>query len=98
MRKTTSDEAEIRQWATKYRAHPIEKAPFTPDGVPAMLGFEFGDQPVANQSLQPITWGRFMAVFKLLELVLVYDGGTSYELVKVENGSDERFEGKLLYS
>ncbi len=63
-----------------------------------MLGFVFGDEPVANGSLQPISWSRFFAVFKLLDLVLVHDAGTSYELVKVENGSEERFEGKPLYS
>ena len=63
-----------------------------------MLGFVFGDEPVANGSLQPITWARFLAVFKLLELLLVYEGGTDYELLNAAENNSESFEGKRLYS
>jgi hypothetical protein len=92
----TTDETEIRQWAAKRSAHPVERAPFTPDGQPAQLGFVFGDAPIANDNLQPISWARFFAVFRLLDLVLAYDEHRDYELVKSEDEDSGRFEGKPL--
>ena len=87
LRQVTDDETEIRQWAARRSAHPIERAPFTPDGEPAQLGFVFGEVPEANENLQPISWARFFAVFRLLDLVLAYDNDRDYELVKAGEGS-----------
>ena len=95
MRKATNDEQEIRRWAARHSAHPIERAPFMPDGEPAQLGFVFGEEPPqAEEHLQPITWARFFAVFHLIGLVLVHDGNSGYELLKVDEGGSGRFEGK----
>lgn len=96
MRKMTADEKEIRRWAAARNAHPVEHAPYTPDGQPAQLGFVFGNPPEATDNLQPIPWERFFAVFRLIGLVLVYDGDSQYELVQVEHNHSARFEGKPL--
>ena len=92
--KTTNDEGEILQWATRQNAHPVQRAPYLEDGEPAMLGFVFGDPPVARENLHPISWPRFFAVFHLVGLVLVYDSGPNYELLKIEEKTSTRFEGK----
>lgn len=96
MRRTTVDLEEIRQWAVLRNAHPIERAPFIKDGEPAKLGFVFGNPPQAKENLQPITWDRFNAVFRLLGLVLAYDEGFDYELIRTEDHHDGSFEGKPL--
>lgn len=84
MRKTTADEQEIRRWAQARNAHPVEYAPFMPDGEPAQLGFVFGNPPEAQEHLQPIPWERFFAIFRLLGLVLAYDGDGVYELLRTD--------------
>ena len=62
-----------------------------------MLGFVFGDPPIAGERLQPISWDRFFAVFHLLGLVLAHDNGSDYELLKPEEKNTQgRFEGKLI--
>ena len=94
MRRTTNDEQEIRRWATQHNAHPIQRAPYLEDGEPAMLGFVFGDPPLAEANLQPIAWSRFFAVFHLVGLALVYDDSSEYQLLKIENKASGRFEGK----
>lgn len=97
LRKITKDEEEIRRWAARYEAHPIERAPFRPDGEPAQLGFVFGETPVSNENLQPIAWSRFFAVFHLLGLVFAHSGDAEYELLKPEEKNTQgRFEGKLM--
>ncbi len=98
MRKTTNDEQEIRRWAAMRNAHPVQRSPYLEDGEPAMLGFVFGDAPVAEENLQPITWSQFFAIFHLVGLVLVYDSGSEYELLKIEKGAAGRFEGKPMQS
>ena len=91
MRKVTNDEQEIRLWAARYDAQPVERKPFRPDGEPAQLGFVFGQLPQeATASLQPIAWSRFFAVFHLLGLVLAYSGNREFEILKVEGGQDGR--------
>lgn len=96
MRHFTNDQKEIKDWAIRRGAHPVERAPFMPDGQPAQLGFVFGVAPEADESLQPISWARFFAVFQLLDLVLAYDGDRDYELLKGEDEDAMRFEGKPL--
>lgn len=96
MRKTTADEKEIRRWAAKRNAHPVERAPFMKDGEPAQLAFVFGDPPEAREHLQPISWARFFAVFKLLGLVLAYDGDGEYELLRTEDHNFGSYEDKPL--
>ncbi len=96
MRKTTADEKEIRRWAAARNAHPVEHAPFVPDGEPAQLGFVFGHPPQADASLQPIPWERFFAVFRLMGLVLAYGGDDQYELLRVEEHHFGSYDGKPL--
>lgn len=96
MRKFTNNQEEIRRWANGRSAHPVEYAPFMPDGEPAQLGFVFGDVPAQQENLQPITWARFFAVFGLMGLVLAYDDDKAYELLKTEDHSAGRYEGKPL--
>ena len=93
MQKYTNKDAEILEWAKQRNAHPVERAPFRPDGEPAQLGFVFGEAPLSEEFLQPIPWSRFLAVFHLMGLALVYGGDNDYELVKVEgdkSGPSER--------
>ena len=94
MAKITKDEIEIRRWAARFGAHPVERAPFRPDGEPAQLAFVFGQTPEAGESLRPIPWERFFAIFHLIGLVLAYDDGHQYELLKLEEHESPRFEGK----
>ena len=96
LRKITSDQQEIRRWAAQRNAHPIERAPFAPDGEPAQLGFVFGETPGVEDHLQPIDWSRFFAIFQLMGLMLAYEGGTRYELIKLkdEGKNTDEFEGK----
>lgn len=96
MRKITADEKEIRRWAAARNAHPVERAPFMKDGEPAQLAFVFGDPPQAQENLQPIPWDRFFATFRLLGLVLAYDGDGEYELLRTEPHDFGSFEGKPL--
>ena len=94
MRKLTADEKEIKRWAAARNAHPIERAPFMKDGEPAELGFVFGNPPEAQEHLQPIPWDRFFAIFRLLGLVLAYDGDGEYELLRTEDHHFGSYEGK----
>ena len=94
MSRTTNDEQEIRRWAERHNAHPVQKVLYTHDSEPAVLGFVFGEAPAADSNLQPIAWSTFFAQFHLLGLVLSYDGGSGYELLKVEQGHSGWFEGK----
>ncbi|MGI4829376.1 MAG: hypothetical protein ACRYFU_14460 [Janthinobacterium lividum] len=94
MRKTTNDEQEIRLWASRRNAHPIELTQFTHDTEPAMLGFVFGHPAVDEGLLRPISWSQFFAMFHLMGLVLAHDGGDDYALLKVEDKPSEQFAGK----
>ena len=89
MRRVTNNEQEIRAWAARHDAHPVERAPFRPDGEPAQLGFVFGDAPEAAEQLRPIEWSRFFAVFHLIGLVLSHDGDSDYELMKIEGSKNK---------
>ncbi len=88
LRKVTNNEGEIRQWAARHDAHPIERAPFRPDGEPAQLGFVFGRPDGSEASLRPIDWSRFFALFHLMGLVLAFDGDHEFELLKIEGGNN----------
>ena len=97
MRKVTNDEKEIRAWAARYDARPIQREPFRPDGEPAQLGFVFGDlPPEALTSLQPIEWSRFFAIFHLLGLVLAYSDDREFEILKIEGGQSGRPQVKRM--
>ena len=88
MRKITNKDAEILQWALRTNAHPVERAPFRPDGEPATLSFVFGDIPRdAAEHLRPIEWTRFFALFHLMGLVLSHDGDRDFDLLKVDDGN-----------
>lgn len=96
MKKYTNDEQEIRAWARRTSAYPVEHAPFKPDTEPAQLGFVFGAMPVPQESLRPIEWATFFAMFHLMGLVLAYGDDKGYELLKVESDASEWYEGKPL--
>ena len=98
MRKTTNDEGEIRLWATRHNAHPVERAPFVHDGEPAFLGFVLGDVPESEESLRPIAWSQFFAMFHLMGLVLVYDNEheSEFELLKFDEKPSGPYSGKLM--
>ena len=85
MRKTTTDHNEIRAWAKRRNAHPVELASLIHDGEPAKLGFVFGDPPQAREQLNPISWAQFFAMFQLMDLALAYDGGAQYELLRMDS-------------
>ena len=96
VRRVTNNEEEIRRWATRHAAHPVERAPFRPDSEPAQLAFVFGEAPGVEAQLRPMEWSRFFAIFHLMGLVLSYDEDRDYELLKVEGGKSKQFEGKPL--
>jgi hypothetical protein len=95
-RKYTNNDKEVRAWAQRHSAHPVERAPFVPDSEPTQLGFVFGEVPKEQESLRPIEWATFFALFHLSGLVLAYGDDMSYELLKAEGESSEWFEGKPL--
>lgn len=98
MHNSTSDEKEIRLWALRHNAHPVERAPFIHDGEPASLGLVLGDLPIAQESLRPIAWSQFFAMFHVMGLVLVYDfdNENEFELLKVDGEPSGPYSGKLM--
>jgi hypothetical protein len=84
VRKTTTDQHEIREWAARRNAHPVQMTPLIHDSEPAKLGFVFGDLPQAARELKEISWGQFFALFQLMDLVLAYDGDSEYELLRLD--------------
>lgn len=96
MRKVTQDQKEIRQWAVRHNVHPVERAPFIQDSDPARLDLVYGKLAVGNEHLQPISWEHFFAMFRLMDLVLVYDDDHNFELLKRPGEDSAWFEGKPL--
>lgn len=92
--KPTTNHKEILRWAKSNGAIPVEVTRFVHDGEPAILQFVFGEVPKKQPELRPISWESFFAQFDLLGLALAVDGGREYELVRIEEKSDNRFEGK----
>ena len=90
----TTDHQEIQSWAQAHNALPAEVLPRKFDGEPAILRFVFKHLPVQAEMFEQITWENFFALFDLMGLSLVYDGGSSYELLQIEAKSVYRFDGK----
>lgn len=97
MRKVTNNEEEIRLWAARADARPVEREPFRPDGEPAQLGFVFGDVPESEASLRPIAWSRFFALFHLMGLILALDGDREFELLKIEGGNNGQVHASRMH-
>ena len=89
----TTDHAEIRRWADRQRAAPMEIQQHVFDSEPSRLHFVFGKTTVDPRELKAISWEQFFAVFDLLGLALVYDD-TQFEFLQVEKRSAYRFDGK----
>jgi hypothetical protein len=76
----------------------VERSQFIHDTEPAQLDFVFGDLPETAGILRPLEWSQFFAIFHLIGLVLVYDDQRDFALLKAEEHTADRFEGKPLLS
>lgn len=80
----TKDHEEIRRWAEKHGAVPVEVQIRKFDGEPSAVRFLFGGPDPSLVDLCPIAWDDFFARFDLLGLALVYDDSPEFELLRVE--------------
>ena len=90
----TRDHKEIRRWAAARQAFPVEVSPRVFDSEPAILKFVFGPEARRQEGIFEISWDSFFATFDLLGLSLVYDNDSHYELLRVEEKPDPRFDGR----
>ena len=94
MLKPTTDHDEIRLWAADKGAIPAQRRPRTFDSEPAILTFLFGVPKGPTEDVAEISWEHFFALFDVMGLSLVYDGGSGFELLQIEKNSPYRFDGK----
>ena len=81
----TRDHRQIRQWADRHNARPVEIKRLKFDGEPAILSFVVGNPDAARPDIYPISWESFFAQFDLLKLSLAFDEETArFDIVKVD--------------
>ena len=87
----TTDHTEIRHWAQKHNAVPVEVLPDHIDSEPATLRLVLTAQ-AKSPELKQISWDEFFIKFDELGLTFVYDNGsTGYnEILQVESRSPYR--------
>ncbi len=88
----TTDRSEIRHWAEKHNAVPVEVLPHRVDSEPATLRFLLPGEIVTPTGFIKLSWDDFFAKFDELGLTFVYDSGsTGYnEILQVESRSPYR--------
>ena len=69
----TTNQSEIRRWAKKFGAVPIERLPAGVDGEPALLDMMLKEQVPDRPNVRMISWDDFFAKFEALGLSFVYD-------------------------
>lgn len=87
----TTDHSEIRHWALKHKAVPVEVLPDHVDSEPATLRFLLPEQS-RHLGFSQISWEEFFVKFDELGLTFVYDkDSTGYnEILQVESRSPYR--------
>lgn len=86
----TQDHDEIRKWAARHHAVPVQMKPLKFDGEPALLHFLIGKTAKGTPELELIAWESFFAQFDLLRLALAYDDRSSqFDLVRLEDNRNE---------
>ena len=72
----TTDHSEIRRWAERHGAVPVEVLPLDVDSEPALLRLMLKLQIVDRPNVRAINWEEFFLKFDALGLALVYDDST----------------------
>ena len=85
----TTNHKEIRRWAERKNAIPVEMLPHMVDSEPALLRFMLSAQLQDHPDVRRISWEDFFAKFDGLGLTFVYDNdSTGYnEILQIEASS-----------